>query len=266
MGAFGLQRLLTSYTGPLLRIRNSATTVETDIGYGVDNRVDQSAITAAVGGSSATVVKLYDQTGNGRHLTQATTGRQPRIVNAGTIDALGGRVIARFDGVDDCLTTASNLPGTNPGMSFLCYGNIRTNVGTYDVYFESGAGTGGTSELYLYRDASNSRINAQCDSGNFVFLNVTTDRPSDNLVVLTADRTLSGPTNIIKFYKAGAAVTPTGSAAGSSSGNFTASAVHVGARAGGASLPSALDLKMFAIYTLALDGTAVSAINTAVTA
>ena len=52
--------------------------------------LDMDALAAHVGGSSGNVTTWYDQSGNGRDATQATAGNQPRIVNAGVVDAAGG--------------------------------------------------------------------------------------------------------------------------------------------------------------------------------
>ena len=42
------------------------------------------------------VTTWYDQSGNGRHALQATAGNQPRIVNAGVVEMMGGRSAIRF--------------------------------------------------------------------------------------------------------------------------------------------------------------------------
>lgn len=83
------KRLLSSYTGPLIRIRRASDDAELDIGYEADGDLDTAAITAFVSSNSAYVVTLYDQSGNGKHATQSTAANQPRIVNSGTIDTAG---------------------------------------------------------------------------------------------------------------------------------------------------------------------------------
>lgn len=79
------RRLLASYTGPLIRVRESSGNTEADIGFDADGKLDEAALAAHVGANSGFVTKVYDQGGNGRDLVQATAGYQPRIVNAGTI-------------------------------------------------------------------------------------------------------------------------------------------------------------------------------------
>jgi len=60
------QRLLTSYTGALFRIRNLTTGVETDIGYDPStNLVNLAAVAAACGINDGGLVNVYDHSGNG---------------------------------------------------------------------------------------------------------------------------------------------------------------------------------------------------------
>ena len=47
---------------------------------------------------SAFVTAWYDQSGNGRNAVQATAASQPRIVNAGVVDVMGGRPAPVFSG------------------------------------------------------------------------------------------------------------------------------------------------------------------------
>jgi len=58
----------------------------------------------------------YDQSGNGNDATQATSGRQPKIVDAGSLVANG----LDFDGSDDKLTIPNDLIASiNSASSFL---------------------------------------------------------------------------------------------------------------------------------------------------
>lgn len=94
------RRLSSSYTGALIRIRRSNDNAEQDIGYGSNNELDTAAITSFVGSNSAYIKTKYDQTGNGRHFTQATAANQPLIVNAGTLEVRGGKPAALYDTTD----------------------------------------------------------------------------------------------------------------------------------------------------------------------
>ena len=94
--AYGLRKLRSSYSGSAIRIRRSNDNTEQDIGFTSTGALDTSAISSFVGANSAFVKTWYDQSGNTRNITQATNGNQPRIVNAGTIDTIGGETAVYF--------------------------------------------------------------------------------------------------------------------------------------------------------------------------
>lgn len=87
----------STYSGPLLRVRRSSDNAEQDIGAVLvadanGNRwLDTTTLLGWAGSASVFVVVWYDQSGNGRHMTQTTAPAQPRIVNAGVLEASGGR-------------------------------------------------------------------------------------------------------------------------------------------------------------------------------
>jgi hypothetical protein len=83
------RRLSSTYTGSLIRVRRSSDNAEQDIGYNVNNVLDESALTTFVGANNGFVVTIYDQSGNGKNATQATAIDQPQIVVSGAINKLG---------------------------------------------------------------------------------------------------------------------------------------------------------------------------------
>ena len=105
--AYGLRRVRSAYTGPAIRVRRLSDNAEVDIGFTSAGNLNIVALLAHCGISSGFVTTWYDQSGNGRHLVQATAAAQPRIVNAGVIDTLGGVPTLVFDAVDDFMTAAT---------------------------------------------------------------------------------------------------------------------------------------------------------------
>jgi len=106
------RKLRTAYAGSAFRVRRDDLAVQ-DIGF-VGNLVDTAALLTFVGAGSGFVTILYDQSGNGRDLAQATVANQPRIVNAGVLEAFpSGRIAMSFDGVNDKLSriVAGNSTG-----------------------------------------------------------------------------------------------------------------------------------------------------------
>lgn len=81
-------RLYSSYTGPLFLLREASGGTTTPIGYGADGLADEAAIAAHCGAANGTIVTLYDQSGNGADVTQATPARQPKIYDGATTSVL----------------------------------------------------------------------------------------------------------------------------------------------------------------------------------
>jgi hypothetical protein len=110
----------TNYTGPLIKVRRSSDDATLDI-YPViqlhkqESTIDETALLAFVGAGSGFIDTWYDQSGNGRNATQATTTNQPRIVNSGVIDRINTRPTVVFDGVSDNLSLSERTFGRNVG-------------------------------------------------------------------------------------------------------------------------------------------------------
>ena len=79
------RRLATAYTGSLIRVRRSSDNAEQNIGYTTGNVLDEAALTSFVGAGNGFITTWYDQSGNGKNLTQSTAINQPKIVDSGSI-------------------------------------------------------------------------------------------------------------------------------------------------------------------------------------
>jgi len=98
--AYSLRRVVSGYTGPGINVRKgSSTTVFQDFYFDSNGELDQAAILAFVGVSTAGYVRiLYDQNGSGIHLgpAGAVVTREPRIVTpgnpSGTIITKNGKI------------------------------------------------------------------------------------------------------------------------------------------------------------------------------
>ena len=107
--ALSTRRINSGYTGPLIRLRRSSDSTEQDFGsgLGMGETIDYSAIDTFLKGSTAHVVKWYDQSGRGRDLQQQTASRQPTF-DAG---ATTGRAV-KFSGASDVhLSSATQVSG-----------------------------------------------------------------------------------------------------------------------------------------------------------
>ncbi|QZT61227.1 arabinofuranosidase catalytic domain-containing protein [Mycolicibacterium austroafricanum] len=110
--AYSLRQLSVFHTGPAVRVRRSSDNAVLDVGF-VDGLLDTASLTAFVGANSAYVHTWYDQSGNARNMVQATTAKQPRIVNAGTLVTIGDAPGVEFTGTD------VHLKHTAPGLKAL---------------------------------------------------------------------------------------------------------------------------------------------------
>lgn len=86
---WGLRGYSSSYTGNALRTRRASDSAESDISILLGGALDTNTLYSFCAGTTCTVTTLYDQTGNGFNLLQATAGSQPSI-NLSNV-GIGGR-------------------------------------------------------------------------------------------------------------------------------------------------------------------------------
>jgi hypothetical protein len=103
------RRLLSSYTGPLIRVRRSSDDAEQDIGAGATGLLDTVALLAFCGAGNGFLTTIYDHTET-TNLVRATASIQPQIVNSGALYLLGSHPSARFNGTQSISTSANLAP------------------------------------------------------------------------------------------------------------------------------------------------------------
>lgn len=102
--AWGAQKLVSTYSGALFRLRRSSDGATLDVSPQTGGDFpDYAAIQTWAGTANLTVTTIYDQSGNGRNLTQANVANQPAFDLA---VADGGRVPIAFDGYTRSTDTA----------------------------------------------------------------------------------------------------------------------------------------------------------------
>ena len=128
------------------------------------------------------VSKWYDQSGNGRDMSQTTTADQPRVVDTGVVETIGGKPTIKFLNV-----------GTNLGSTFLSNSNYPTANLVMSAYFVASIETttpdrqtfsGGTSDIGLDAD---SRVLFRRGGNNRSFSNLTFSINTNSLVVVSND-------------------------------------------------------------------------------
>lgn len=139
-GAWGLTRLVSAWTGNVVRVRRSSDNTEQDFGLS-GTELDTSGLLTFCGAGNGFVRTLYDQSGNSRDVGQATTGSQPQIVSSGAMVTLGGKSAMDFDGTDDWLestATTGNLFTNTTGLMAVVWRVDAINTNSGSAYNDDG--------------------------------------------------------------------------------------------------------------------------------
>lgn len=242
--ALSLRKLVSTAT-VAIRVRRSSDSAEQDIGF-VGNVLDTVSLATFVGGNSAFVTKMYDQTGHGFDAVQATAANQPRIVNAGTYD---GKVV--FNGTTHSLKVTALTQGA-PQVGIYSKVGLSPSSGVRIFAEQSINYNNNPQSFVLYTDTStagvyNVSVRNTIGASDFrlKFFTATTS----SLLHLTTlmDRSIVG-TNETSAWQSG--VSLSGANSGSpaeQTGNFTAYDLYLGARAG-TSLFSDMSIETFVLY------------------
>lgn len=104
-------RLYSAYTGSLFLVRRASDSTTLAIGYDSQtDQIDTASLEAFCSGTTGTIVTWYDQSGNGRDITNATAAEQPTIYTGGAITGVGSLPCATFAG-------GAGTAGTGDGWS-----------------------------------------------------------------------------------------------------------------------------------------------------
>ncbi len=116
--AYGLRRLRSAYSGRCIRVRRSSDNAELDIDLLFNGNLDTATLLAHCGANNGFVVTWYDQSGNGRDVTQATAANQPQIVGAGAVLTRNGKPTVVFDGTDGLTGASATFQTQSVGTVF----------------------------------------------------------------------------------------------------------------------------------------------------
>ncbi|MFN7676113.1 hypothetical protein, partial [Flavobacterium sp.] len=123
--AYGLRRLSSAYTGPVMQIRRSSDGELRDVFFNASGVLALNSVVSAPGGGAATATTLsswigansgtvavwYDQSGQWRNASQPTPANQPRIINGGVIETQSGRPSILYTGSSFLTHTAFPTTG-----------------------------------------------------------------------------------------------------------------------------------------------------------
>lgn len=119
-----------TYAGSALKVRRASDNTTSDIGFSA-GLVDSAAVATFCGASNGFIDTLYDQTGNARHMSQATLGAQPKIYNGATMTTRDGYNVMQFDGSNDIIQMALDAGFTGESSWFLVFSSDTLQSGTY---------------------------------------------------------------------------------------------------------------------------------------
>lgn len=173
---WGAHRLVSGYAGNLFTLRRASDGATLDVApHTGGDYPDYAAITAWIGASSATVTTLYDQSGNGRNLSQATVANQPSFDPA---QLTGNAAPILFDGYGR--STNAFLVATDKNMvldavslersalSAFAVAELKTSYNSFALFTgsESGGFTTGQQELFIQNGTVTERNTSENRTSN----------------------------------------------------------------------------------------------------
>lgn len=177
------RRLLSSYTGDLIRVRRSSDNTEDDFGYDADGNLDSAALLTFCGAGDGWIRTFYDQSGGARHMTQATDAEQIRIVAAGVLDTVGtearptGYCATSGTGGYSQASTFSAYTGTTLSISAVhMVVNVQSASGIVGVA-KDGGGVSIAGANGLARSSTTEQVRAWRPTGSTVLVNFTYGTP-----------------------------------------------------------------------------------------
>jgi hypothetical protein len=238
--AVGLKKLISTAT-LAIRVRRSSDNVEQDIGFDGDD-LDATALAAFVGTGDGFVRTIYDQTGNGYHAQQATSSKQAKVVNGGTI--LGEITL---DGSDDTyqvpsLAIGTQFVGLHGRLIFTPDSSARIVAEASANYISNSH----TFVAYAYSTEGGLVCGSHATENNAVRSRSFPVSGTGPWSVLY-DRSLAG-SDEIRAWRDGAPLTGTNIGTTEQTGSFGTHNLNIGAR-NGSSLYCALKLGSLAIYS-----------------
>jgi hypothetical protein len=103
--AYSVRKLRNAYAGYAMTVRRTSPAGSTNIGYLNGGDLDTASLLSYCASTDCFVSTWYDQSGNGKNLTQTTEANQPKIVSSGSlITGSNGKAELQLDGTTDSMT------------------------------------------------------------------------------------------------------------------------------------------------------------------
>ena len=137
VAAYSLRNLSASTTNVIKVRRSSGSPSEADF---TAAEVSNGTLASWVGaGNNGFVTTWYDQSGNGKNATQATSANQPSIVSSGSVILINSKPAIEFDGSNDVLVSSPTLTAAPQSNTFVTVHNAKTLPSLGDAAFSFAA-------------------------------------------------------------------------------------------------------------------------------
>jgi hypothetical protein len=186
--AYSVRLLDKDYAGSCIRVRRASDNTEQDIGFDGNGDLDTGALTSFCTGTNGFVKTWYDQSGNAKDATQATTANQPKIYDSSTGVVLKNLLPAIDFDLDLLVVTSSTTTfnnfhnGSNAAFSMVFQpGKIANPNVAYQVFGNNQSSTANRGIEAFWDDRSSlSRNNGTgftvTSGSTFVSLDITNDK------------------------------------------------------------------------------------------
>ena len=135
---YGLRKVREGYTGNCIEVREGGGDTTANIGFDAHGNLDEAALLAHCGSNDGFVKTWYDQSGGTSfNLAQTGTGKQPKIVESGTLNTANGKPTIKFDGTNDLVKRSIGTDDSSPHSIFFVYrldGSVSANVGLLSLH------------------------------------------------------------------------------------------------------------------------------------
>ena len=151
-------RKLSSTATVSCRVRRSSDNVEQDIGF-VDDNLDTTSLLSFIGANNGWIVKMYDQKGTGKNLTQSTASAQFQVVNAGSLITNSKGQVTALTNSGDRMDTPTTLGIPNLTNGYSVFGvtetvsQIASGTNNVNFYWDITNGTSGATTDRLMQDS-----------------------------------------------------------------------------------------------------------------
>ena len=139
MIGYSLRKLITAYSGNAVRVRRSSDNTAADIGFTPTGDFDEAALRTFAGSGNAFVTIWYDQSGNGKNMTQTNTGYQPQILFNGSLKYINSRPTIDFKDNKGLIYNTS----TKMASASVVIKSEYTNWPNYHAILDGGGRIGG---------------------------------------------------------------------------------------------------------------------------